>query len=100
MIVKSLGQHVIKDIHSLTGRNIHWIKQDTGIIVRIGVTRPMELKAWQSSLPPEGEEWKFPLLSSLLAIRDTTWEIIFDDETESVGNNITQLIIDNVCISR
>ena len=50
--------------------------------------------------PPEGQEWKLPLMTSLLQIRDSNWEVLFDDEAEGLGNNIVQIFLDNICTSR
>ena len=43
---------------------------------------------------PDGQEWKLPLLVSLLAIRDENWEVLFDgdDEDEIQENDIQTLI--------
>ena len=49
---------------------------------------------------PEGEEWRLPMLVSLLEIREENWEILYDDEEENEsapGVNDVKDMIDEVC---
>ena len=99
-IVRALGSSACKDIRTLTGRNLHSMKEDTKIVVRPGITSYIELLTWRTYQPPENQEWKLPLMISLLEIRDSNWEVLFDDDLESIGPNIIQIFLDNICINR
>ena len=90
---------VCSDVRSVTGRNLFTMKEETKMNIRAGHTNHNELNTWQVYEPKEGQEWKLPLLVSLLSIRDSCWEITFDDESESLDKNIIQLFIDNICTS-
>ena len=96
-MIRALGKHVCSDIRSLTGRNLFTIKEESKVNVRAGVTQHTELNNWQVYVPKEGQEWKLPLLVSLLSIRDSCWEITFDDESEGLERNIIQVFLDNIC---
>ena len=98
-MVRSLGKLVCNDIRSLTGRNLFTIKEESKVNVRAGLTQHTELNNWQVYDPKEGQEWKLPLLVSLLAIRDSCWEISFDDESESLQRNVIQVFLDSICTS-
>ena len=97
-MVRALGKLVCQDVRSLTGRNFHTIGEATQMNIRPGVSHQSELSTWIVYEQPEGEEWRLQFLLSLLAIRDQGWEVIFDDETELVNNNLIQIFIDNICI--
>ena len=51
---------------------------------------------------PAGDEWKLPLLVSLLEIRKDNWEVLYVDENDSSAppddNDIVDMIHD-VCIN-
>ena len=85
--MRALGKLVCQDVRSLTGRNFHTIREATKINIRPGVSHQGELSSWMVYEQPEGEDWKLQFLLSLLAIRDQGWEVIFDDETESLNAN-------------
>ena len=97
-LVRALGKLVCNDVRSLTGRNFNTIQVETKLQIKPGVSKHTELLAWMVYDPPDGQEWKLPLLSSLLAIRDSEWGIIFNDETEGLDNNFIQVLIDNICV--
>ena len=99
-IVRALGKKVTSDIRSLSGRNLEVIKEETKLNIRAGVTSHTEVTTWMVYDPPVGEEWRLPLLVSLLAVRDLGWEILFNDDDEGLDNNIIQLFVDNVCIKK
>ena len=44
-------------------------------------------------------EWKLPLLTSLLEIRDDRWGPQFDEETGQLGEDEVTHMINNVCIN-
>ena len=99
-MVRSLGKKVCKDIRSLTGRNLHMMKEETKLNIQVGTTSHIELSPWMVYDPPAGEEWRLPLLVSLLSVRDLGWEILFNDDEEGLENNVIQLFLDSVCIRR
>ena len=55
------------------------------------------LQNYRVSEVPVGEEWRIPLLSSLLEIRDERWVINFDDEDDTETIDAIKLMIDKVC---
>ena len=48
--------------------------------------------------PPQEAKWKIPLLESLIEIRDQRWEILFDEEDESVTEDDVTAMIGRLCI--
>ena len=59
------------------------IKTVTGISVMPGTTSPGQFGNCRVYDAPEGDEWKLPLLHSLLEVRNDNWEILFCEEEES-----------------
>ena len=46
-----------------------------------------------------GEEWRAPLITSLLQIKEDHWEIEFDQEGEVfLPNDVIKIMIDRVCV--
>ena len=47
-------------------------------------------------MTPEGEEWRLPLLQSLLEVRCENWDILFNEEEEEQdhfdGDDISAMI--------
>ena len=99
-MLKALCRIASNDIRSLTGMNLHTIKKETGKIIRPSITSHTELTSWLVYDIPEGQEWRLPLMISLLEIRDSNWEVLFDDEEEGLGQNIIQIFLDSICINR
>ena len=85
-MIRALGQLVCSDVRSVTGQNLFTIKEETKMNIRAGHTNHNELNTWQVYKPKGGQEWKLPLLVSLLS-------------SESLDKNIIQLFIDNICTS-
>ena len=48
--------------------------------------------------PPAGEEWRLPLLVSLLEIRDSSWELNFDEEVGNLKEDEITNLISTVCV--
>ena len=86
---------------SLTGENLRVIllDTDTDVLVVPGVTRGHVLADYRVHKTPEGQEWKVPLLVSLLQIRDDTWSVHFDEETGQFSDDEISELINNVCTS-
>ena len=86
--------NVVKDTcASITGGNLRKILQDTNVRVIPGRSKGFELRNYVVHKTPVGEEWRLPLLVSLLEIRDSNWEINFDEEAGGLNEDeITNLI--------
>ena len=67
---------------SFTGLNLRRILLDTGVKIVPGITSGCSLINYRVYKVPEGEEWRLPLLVSLIEVRDSRWTIQFDEETE------------------
>ena len=81
------------DVRSVTGSNIRSILVNTGVQVIPGVIQAATVKGLTLCKVPDGEQWKVPLLHSLLAVRAGDFEIAFDDddqddEVQEIGNDI------------
>ena len=66
---------------------------NTGVQVVPGVTKVSAVKNHTLFKVPDGDEWKVPLLHSLLAVRAGDFDITFedndaDDNEHDVGNDI------------
>ena len=46
---------------------------------------------------PEGQEWRLPLLVSLLELRESRWELLYNDETERLNEDEISVMINDVC---
>ena len=80
--LKSLLNTVKNDVRSQTGANIKRIFLDTGVRIIPGVTLPSVLSGVSAYKVEECERWRYPLLQSLLQVREDQWEIRFDEEEE------------------
>ena len=47
---------------------------------------------------PAGEEWRLPFLVSLIEIRDSKWEINFDEEAGGLKEDEITNLISTVCV--
>ena len=70
-----------------------------------GVTRPSALNQYCVYPVPEGEEFRLPLLVSLLQIRSENWSVIFNEENggedsdDKIEENDIVTMINEVCSS-
>ena len=96
--VKFLLSVAAADVRSLTGSNMRSILLNTGVVVTPGVTQAATVKKQTLFPVPEAQEWKVPLLHSLLAVRAGEFEIMFDDE-EIQEIEIVDDILGNICTS-
>ena len=71
----------------------------TGIKIVPGVTAPVQLRNCRIYKAPEGEEWRLPLLQSLLEIRSDNWEILFNEELETHEGDDISTMIEEVCLT-
>ena len=95
-MVQSLCRIASADIRMITGRNLMTIGEETGVFVRVGVTSPQEIGDWRVYKPEVGEEWRFPLVVSLLEIRDKNWELKFNEEKETLEDQEIQTILNDI----
>ena len=65
---------------------------------RPGETTPTAFQSYTVHATPRGQEWRLPLLVSLLEMRDSRWEVNFDEETQKVNKEEIEAMIENVCI--
>ena len=90
------------DVRSQVGGNLKKLTRDTGIPVTPGNTSPKVLNNYRVYSAPVGEEYRLPLLVSLLEIRGDHWSIIFNeesDEPEEANENDLLMMINEVCSS-
>ena len=99
MILSSLLKMVYKDCRSSTGSNIRTILQQTGTLVIPGITHKGVLNDFVVYKTPPNQEWRFPLLVSLLELRESNWTVTFDEEEESTlfQKDAIDQLIDSVC---
>ena len=90
---------VKSDCRSLTGGNLRKMLLETGVKVQPGVTKGYLLSQYRVYETPAGQEWRVPLLQSLLEIRDNRWSLQFDEETGNLNADEITTLIDNVCVS-
>ena len=64
------------DVRSQVGGNLRTILIQTGVLVVPGRTRPADLNNYRVYTVPEGEEYRIPLLHSLIDIREDNWSIL------------------------
>ena len=90
---------VKSDCRSLTGGNLRKILLETGVKVQPGVTKGYVLSSYRVFETPVGQEWRVPLLQSLLEVRDERWSLQFDEETGNLSADEITVLINNVCVS-
>ena len=95
--LKTLFKYAYEDVRSLIGGNLRKIQLVTGIKIVPGVTAPVQLRNCRIYKAPEGEEWRLPLLQSLLEIRSENWEILFNEELENYEGDDISTMIEEVC---
>ena len=98
--IKSLLKIVQDNVRSTTGGNLRKILLDTGMLIVPGVSNRFELRNFRVYQNNEREEWRLPLLISLLEIREENWEIMFSDDDDNkleAGDNDVEDMIVEVC---
>ena len=63
-----------------------------------GTTPPTAFKNYCAHKTPQGQEWKLPLLVSLLELRENRWQVSFDEETMNVSEDEITTMIENICV--
>ena len=99
--LRFLFKYVSDDVCSQVGGNLRTILIQTGVLVVPGRTRPADLNNYRVYTVPEGEEYRIPLLHSLIDIREDNWSILFNEENsdnvEELQENDIFLMIHEVC---
>ena len=98
--VRSLFNIVSGDVRSQVGSNLRKLQNDTGITILPGSTRPSILNNYRVYTTPVDQEHILPLLSSLLEIRQSNWEVLFCEENgdfETLEENDVQFMIEELC---
>ena len=91
--------NIVKDTcSSLTGANMRKVLLDSNVRIIPGKTKGFELANYIVNKPPVGEEWRLPLLVSLLEIRDSNWELNFDEEVGNFKEDEITNLISTVCV--
>ena len=78
--------------------NIRCILNQTGTLIIPGKTGQGSLSEYNVYNIPSGEEWRVPLLKSLIEIREKRWEVQFSEEgDETLNDDAIKLMIDRAC---
>ena len=87
-------------IRTVTARNLQTIQNETGEIVRPGLIKPAHIQNWQVHVPLDEDLWRLGLLESLLEIRDDSFDVNYNDETEEGFETEIQSLINDVCVMK
>ena len=88
------------DIRSVTDSNIRMISKESNIYIVPGISSKHQLRNFVAYPIPSGQEWKIPLLTSLIEIREGAWTVNFDEEDGDTENNTNiEKMIKEVSIS-
>ena len=82
---------------SVTGANLSHIAIETNKDFIPGITKRIDLTDYMVYQLPEGEEWRIPLLLSLMQLRNDNWVVTFDEEETSLEADDIQTMINTVC---
>ena len=97
--IVSLFKTIQNDVRSVTGSNLRKIMLDSSKLVIPGVTKKIALYDFNVYDTPEGEEWRVPLLFSLLEMREERWTVQFDEELDDMlPNDAIKTMIERVCV--
>ena len=94
--IKSLLAAVQDDVRSLIGGNLRIIQLTTDTPISQVTSKLRNFRVYPV---PEGEEWRLPLLQSLVEIRSENWEILFNEESddEELDDDDIEMMIMEVC---
>ena len=95
--IRALFKTVSKSVRSVTGSNIRRILLETNVPIIPGVSRSIILRNHKVYTTPSQDHWKIPLLKSLLDLRNSQWEVVFDDEEHTLCTTEIQLMIEDIC---
>ena len=100
MPIVALLKTVSRNTNSVTGSNIRCILNQTGTLIIPGKTSQSSLSDYNVYKIPNGEEWRVPLLKSLIEIREKRWEVQFSEEGDDTLNDDAiklLILIDRAC---
>ena len=99
VVLRHLFGLIHRDVRSVTGANLRYISGETNRAIIEGNTKRVDLSDYKVYKMPAGEEWRIPLLLSLMQLRDENWIVTFDEEdTESnLETDAITTMINNVC---
>ena len=70
---------------------------DTGNFITPGLSNKSILDNYRVYRIPEGEEWRLPLIESLLEVKAGNWDIEFDEEEPTLNMDAVKLMLDQAC---
>ena len=86
------------DLRSQTGGNIKKISLDTEMRIIAGVTDKFSLSGMEVYKVKDSEQWRLPLIHSLLEVKNDQWEIRFsDDDHETIKEDDIENMLYDVC---
>ena len=71
------------------------IQRHTGVQVWPEITKESAVKKFRMYPVPRDQEWKVPLLVSILAIQDEEWEIPFCNDDDAA--ELPKAILQDIC---
>ena len=97
--IVSLVKIVSNVANSVTGSNIRHILNETGTLIVPGKTMKFALNNYEVYSVPSKEEWRIPLLSSLIEMKEKRWIVQFDEEDDgTLNDDAINLMIERACI--
>ena len=72
---------------------------NTGIQAISGTLQAGKIKKTVLHRVPAGEEWKIPLIESLLEVQSGASQILFDEDENDPGVNISRDFLRYICIT-
>ena len=97
--IRALFKTVSMSVQSITGSNIRRILLECNVPIYPGISKSSLLRTHKIYRMPPTDRWKIPLLKSLIELRNNQWEVLFDDEEQSLCGEEIQLMIENICTS-
>ena len=89
----------VTTVRSLTGGNVRKVLLDSDVRITPGVTKGQVLSDYMVYATPAGQEWRAPLVLSLIEVRSQNWIVQFEEETGNLQEDEATVIINNVCVS-
>ena len=78
--------------------NLRTILLETGVRVEPGVTKASAVARYKVyGGIPVGQEWRIPMLTNLIEVRDERWEVNFDDEIMNLESSEVDVMIRDIC---
>ena len=87
------------DVRSVTGSNLRSILVNTGLQAIPGTLQSEAIKKHILHDVPIGEEWKIPLIHSLLEVQAGATQILFDDDDCGGTETLSRDILHNICVT-